>query len=87
MTAEKCGRHLTTFEMMAHHAFTTPNEVISGKDRTVEIHDQFIASISNDNRKVTCREKPWIVTNARKARGCRGSGFERGDGWYTEQLK
>jgi len=32
----KSGRHLTTFEMLAHHAFNTPGEEIYWKDRTVE---------------------------------------------------
>ncbi len=73
--------------MMAHHPFTTPNEGISLKNRIVEICEQFIASIGTDIGKVTCRENPWIITNARNACGYRGSGFERVDGWYTCQLK
>jgi alanyl-tRNA synthetase len=56
----KSGRHLTTFEMMAHHAFNTPEEEIYWKDRTVELCDQFIASIGGDINKVTYKENPWI---------------------------
>lgn len=56
----KSGRHLTTFEMMAHHAFNTPSEEIYWKDRTVELCDQFIASIGGDITKVTYKENPWI---------------------------
>ena len=56
----KSGRHLTTFEMMAHHAFNTPNEEIYWKDRTVELCDQFIASIGGDITKVTYKENPWM---------------------------
>src|SRR5512137_3065187 len=56
----KSGRHLTTFEMMAHHAFNTPNEEIYWKDRTVELCDQFIASIGGDLNRVTYKENPWI---------------------------
>ncbi|MCK9581363.1 MAG: alanine--tRNA ligase [Methanoregula sp.] len=56
----KSGRHLTTFEMMAHHAFNTPNEEIYWKDRTVELCDQFVASIGGDITKVTYKENPWI---------------------------
>ncbi|PKL70829.1 MAG: alanine--tRNA ligase [Methanomicrobiales archaeon HGW-Methanomicrobiales-1] len=56
----RSGRHLTTFEMMAHHAFNTPNEEIYWKDRTVELCDQFIASIGGDLNKVTFKESPWI---------------------------
>jgi len=56
----RSGRHLTTFEMMAHHAFNTPNEEIYWKDRTVELCDQFIASIGGDINNVTYKENPWI---------------------------
>jgi alanyl-tRNA synthetase len=56
----KSGRHLTTFEMMAHHAFNTPTEEIYWKDRTVELCDQFIASIGGDIQRVTYKENPWI---------------------------
>ena len=56
----RSGRHLTTFEMMAHHAFNTPTEEIYWKDRTVELCDQFIASIGGDISKVTYKENPWI---------------------------
>jgi alanyl-tRNA synthetase len=56
----RSGRHLTTFEMMAHHAFNTPSEEIYWKDRTVELCDQFIASIGGDITKVTYKEHPWI---------------------------
>ena len=56
----RSGRHLTTFEMMAHHAFNTPSEEIYWKDQTVELCDQFIASIGGDLNKVTFKESPWI---------------------------
>jgi alanyl-tRNA synthetase len=56
----RSGRHLTTFEMMAHHAFNSPAGEIYWKDRTVELCDQFIASIGGDLNKVTYKENPWI---------------------------
>ncbi|MEI8330670.1 MAG: alanine--tRNA ligase [Methanomicrobiales archaeon] len=56
----RSGRHLTTFEMMAHHAFNTSNEEIYWKDRTVELCDQFIESIGGDLNKVTFKESPWF---------------------------
>ena len=56
----RSGRHLTTFEMMAHHAFNTPTEEIYWKDRTVELCDQFLRSIGGDLNKVTYKEHPWI---------------------------
>jgi alanyl-tRNA synthetase len=56
----KSGRHLTTFEMMAHHAFNSPSEEIYWKDRTVELCDLFIQSIGGDLNMVTYKENPWI---------------------------
>ena len=56
----RSGRHLTMFEMMAHHAFNTPAEEIYWKDRTVELCDQFIASIGGDMHRVTYKENPWM---------------------------
>ncbi|HXX54460.1 MAG TPA: alanine--tRNA ligase [Methanoregula sp.] len=56
----RSGRHLTTFEMMAHHAFNTPGEEVYWKDRTVELCDLFIQSIGGDLNMVTYKENPWI---------------------------
>ena len=56
----RSGRHLTTFEMMAHHAFNSPTEEIYWKDRTVELCDLFIQSIGGDLNMVTYKENPWI---------------------------
>ncbi|UUX92893.1 alanine--tRNA ligase [Methanoplanus endosymbiosus] len=56
----RSGRHLTTFEMMAHHAFNTPREEIYWKDRTVGLCDEFLASIGADINDITYKEHPWI---------------------------
>ena len=56
----RSGRHLTTFEMMAHHAFNTPKEEIYWKDRTVGLCDEFLASIGANIYDVTYKEHPWI---------------------------
>ncbi|WP_042705745.1 alanine--tRNA ligase [Methanomicrobium mobile] len=56
----RSGRHLTTFEMMAHHAFNSDNEQIYWKDRTVELCDKFIESIGGNLNDVTYLEHPWI---------------------------
>src|SRR5512136_190613 len=56
----RSGRHLTLFEMMAHHAFNSPTEEIYWKEHTVELCDQFIASIGGDVSNVTYKEHPWI---------------------------
>lgn len=56
----RSGRHLTLFEMMAHHAFNTPEEQIYWKDETVALCDEFIASIGGDLNKVSYKEHPWF---------------------------
>jgi alanyl-tRNA synthetase len=56
----RSGRHLTLFEMMAHHAFNNAATEIYWKDRTVELCDQFLASIGGDITKVTYKEHPWV---------------------------
>ena len=56
----RSGRHLTLFEMMAHHAFNTPENEVYWKDRTVELCDQFLASIGGDVTRVTYKEHPWF---------------------------
>lgn len=55
----RSGRHLTLFEMMAHHAFNTPEDQIYWKNETVSLCDEFIASIGGDLSRVTYKEHPW----------------------------
>jgi alanyl-tRNA synthetase len=56
----RSGRHLTLFEMMAHHAFNTDEQEIYWKDRTVALCDEFLGSIGADLARVTYKEHPWI---------------------------
>jgi alanyl-tRNA synthetase len=56
----RSGRHLTLFEMMAHHAFNTDEHEVYWKDRTVALCDEFLASIGADLPRVTYKEHPWI---------------------------
>lgn len=55
----RSGRHLTTFEMMAHHAFNTVDEEIYWKERTMELCDEFLMSLGADPMAVTYKEEPW----------------------------
>ncbi|WP_332449290.1 alanine--tRNA ligase [Methanoculleus sp.] len=55
----RSGRHLTLFEMMAHHAFNTPEEQIYWKEETLAYCDEFIASIGGDLNQVSYKEHPW----------------------------
>jgi len=56
----RSGRHLTLFEMMAHHAFNREGEEIYWKERTVELCEKFLSSIGADLSRVTYKEHPWI---------------------------
>ncbi|MCX9025997.1 MAG: alanine--tRNA ligase [Candidatus Methanoperedens sp.] len=55
----RSGRHLTTFEMMAHHCFNKRGQEIYWKDRTVELCDSLLASLGLDLNAVTYKEAPW----------------------------
>ena len=56
----RSGRHLTTFEMMAHHAFNTKNEKIYWQNRTVELCHEFYTSLGMEGSKITYKENPWV---------------------------
>ncbi|MDD4750078.1 MAG: alanine--tRNA ligase, partial [Methanosarcinaceae archaeon] len=55
----RSGRHLTTFEMMAHHAFNKTGKEIYWKDRTLELCDELLNSLKLDPFAVTYKEEPW----------------------------
>ena len=55
----RSGRHLTTFEMMAHHVFNTPEEEIYWKDRTVALCDELLLGLGADPLAITYKESPW----------------------------
>jgi alanyl-tRNA synthetase len=58
----RSGRHLTAFEMMAHHAFNRKGEgEIYWKERTVELCDEFLVKALGIPREaVTYKENPWF---------------------------
>jgi alanyl-tRNA synthetase len=55
----RSGRHLTTFEMMAHHVFNTQEREIYWKDRTVQLCDELLSGLGMDPMAVTYKENPW----------------------------
>jgi len=55
----RTGRHLTTFEMMAHHVFNNKSEEIYWKDRTIELCDQLLTKLGADSKEVTYIKNPW----------------------------
>ena len=58
----RSGRHLTTFEMMAHHAFNRPNdgEVVYWIDQCVRFCDDMLVNSFGINPiEITYVENPW----------------------------
>jgi alanyl-tRNA synthetase len=55
----RSGRHLTTFEMMAHHVFNTREREFYWKDRTVRLCDELLVGLGMDPLSVTYKENPW----------------------------
>ena len=56
------GRHLTTFEMMAHHVFNKPKDGIEyyWMNRCVELcHELFTEELGIDAFEITYVENPW----------------------------
>jgi len=57
----KSGRHLTTFEMMGHHAFNKRGaEEIYWKNDTVRYCDDYLKQLGVDMDSVTYKEAPWM---------------------------
>jgi len=55
----RSGRHLTLFEMMAHHAFNTLEREVYWKERTVELCDELLRGLGVRHEDVTYKEEPW----------------------------
>lgn len=57
----KSGRHLTTFEMMGHHAFNKRGvEELYWKNDTVRYCDEYLKQLGVDMDSVTYKEAPWM---------------------------
>lgn len=55
----KTGRHLTEFEMMAHHAFNTKDKSVYFKDRTVELCHNLLLDLGIKSEEITYLEAEW----------------------------
>jgi alanyl-tRNA synthetase len=55
----KTGRHLSLFEMMAHHAFNYPNQHIYWKSETVQYCTELLQSLGVKLEDVVYKEEPW----------------------------
>ncbi len=55
----KTGRHLSLFEMMAHHAFNYPNKYVYWKNETVEYCTELLQSLGVRLEDIVYKEEPW----------------------------
>ena len=55
----KTGRHLTMFEMMAHHAFNVEGKFIYFKDKTVQLCNDLLLSLGIPQDSITYIESEW----------------------------
>ena len=55
----RSGRHLTTFEMMAHHAFNE-HETIYWKEETVRLCHELFTTLGMKSDALTYKENPWV---------------------------
>jgi len=57
----RSGKHLTTFEMMGHHAFNSKNETIYWKEETLKYcNDFFTDALGVNKEKIIYKEHPWF---------------------------
>ncbi len=55
----KTGRHLTLFEMMAHHAFNSKEEEVYWKSETVKLCTELLESLGVKPEMIVYKEEPW----------------------------
>ena len=57
----RSGRHLTNFEMMAHHAFNTPTQKVYWQNETVRLcHELYSDELNIKPELITYKENPWV---------------------------
>lgn len=55
----RTGRHLTLFEMMAHHAFNYPGKEIYWKNETVAYCTELLEELGVKKEEIVYKEEPW----------------------------
>ncbi|MBE8538598.1 alanine--tRNA ligase [Geoglobus acetivorans] len=55
----RTGRHLTLFEMMAHHAFNYPGQEIYWKSETVKYCTELLEELGVRKEDIVYKEEPW----------------------------
>jgi len=57
----RSGRHLTGFEMMAHHAFNYPDKHVYWIEETVQLaHEFFTKELGIPEEEITYKESTWM---------------------------
>lgn len=56
----KTGRHLTTFEMMAHHCFNYKDKKIYWMNETVRYCDELLKELGIKEEDISYKEKVWV---------------------------
>ncbi len=56
----RTGRHLTMFEMMAHHAFNYPGKHVYWKNETVQYCTELLEELGVPKERIVYKEEPWI---------------------------
>jgi len=57
----KTGKHLSSFEMMAHHAFNSDEKEVYWKDETVRLcHELLTKTFGVNETGIIYKEKPWF---------------------------
>lgn len=55
----RTGRHLTLFEMMAHHAFNYPDKEVYWKNETVKYCTELLTELGIRKEDIVYKEEPW----------------------------
>lgn len=56
----KTGKHLTSFEMMGHHAFNSPDNYVYWKEETVRYCHEMLVELGVPEEEIVYKEYPWI---------------------------
>ncbi len=56
----RTGKHMTSFEMMGHHAFNSDNNFVYWKDETVRYCHDMLIELGLNEDEIAYKEHPWI---------------------------
>ncbi len=56
----RTGKHLSSFEMMGHHAFNSKKNYVYWKEETVEYCHEMLLDVGVPEEEIVYKEHPWI---------------------------